>query len=212
MIETQTDFPYLGGRDYVHGTSILSGFLAALEGAAPGEIRLKRLKFQRPVTGNGRLVVTDGVPDEGRMAQANCTLSATIAGKAWRAYFVDEGGPVRNRVAVTYPITELEASGYGGTCLVSPADRDDLVRVLVEANKRFHEAAFPARAEVRFGYIEDWKVPPADTAFTDARLEARNLIAKQSPEGVMTVNRLTYTHGGAAASLTLCFDAHTVRA
>lgn len=211
MIETQTDFPYLGGRDYIHGTSILNGFLAALEAAAPGAIKLKRLKFQRPAKGNGRLVVTDGALDDTQIGQANSTLSATVAGKAWRGFFVDEGLPVRSRMPVAYPIAELEASGYGGTCLVSPADRDDLVRVLVEANKRFHEAAFSKGAAVRFGYIEDWAVPPADATYPAARLEARNLIAKETAEGVMTINRLTYTHGGAATSLTLCFDAQPVR-
>ena len=38
-------------------------------------------------------------------------------------------------------------------------------------------------------------------------LSAKNLIARKTPEGYMTINRLDYAgEGGAGASLTLCFN------
>lgn len=208
MIETITDFPFLGGRDYIHGTSILSGFVAALEAAAPGRITVKRLKFQRPSRTNGRLVVTRAALDEAESAGANCTLSAAVDDTVWRGFFVEEDRPVAKRLPVSYAISDLHAERYGGHCVISPANRDDLVRVLVEANKRFHEAAFPGHPAptVRFGYIEDWSVPPASISFARGRLDARNVIAKKGPDGVMTINRLTYTGGSAESHLTLCFD------
>lgn len=208
MIETATDFPYLGARDYIHGTSIMSGFLTALEAAAPGRIAVKRLKFQRPARTNGRIVITPGAPDETQSAAANCTLAAAVDDTLWRGFFVEDGSPVETRVPVSYAIDDLHAAGYGGHCLISPANRDDLVRLLVEANKRFHEAAFPGEAmpAVRFGYVEGWNVPPASVSFEGGRLDARNLIAKNTPDGVMTINRLTYTGGGVTSHLTLCFD------
>jgi len=211
MIETATDFPYLGDRDYIHGTSILSGFLAALEKTAHGGITVKRLKFQRPAKLNGRLVLSSGALDEAEAARASCTLSAAVGGVAWRGFFIDEGAPVTRRIAVSYPIAELEAEAFGGSCLISPGDRDDLVRALVEANKRFHEAAVPGPGApaVRFGYLESWSVPPRDVSFGTGRLDAKNLIAKKTDDGYMTINRLTYGQAdGARASLTLCFDVH----
>ena len=208
MIETVTDFPYLGGRDYIHGTSILSGFLAALEAATPGRITVKRLKFQRPARANGRLVITRAALDEAQSARANCTLTAAVDDTVWRGFFVEEDRPVEKRLPVSYAINDLCAEGYGGHCLISPSNRDDLVRLLVEANKRFHEAAFTGEAAptVRFGYVEGWSVPPASVSFVRGRLDARNLIAKNGPDGVMTINRLTYTDGSATSHLTLCFD------
>ena len=211
MIEIATDFPYLGSRDYIHGTSILNGFLAALEKAAPGPVAVKRLKFQRPAKSNGKLVLTRESLDAAETAQSNCTLTATIAGNAWNGYFSEQGAAVTQRAAVSYPIAELQAHAFGGSCTLSPVDRADLVRALVEANKRFHEAAVPElRAPaVRFGYLESWSVPPADVAFASARLEAKNLIARKTDEGYMTINRLSYGEGDAPrTTLTLCFEVH----
>lgn len=214
MIDSATDFPYLGDRYYIHGTSILNGFLAALEPVAPGSVILKRLKFQRPATTNGRLVVTTAAMAESELADANCTLLAAVNETMWRGLFKEGGKAVSARVPVSYPITDLVAQGYGGRCVISPQSREELVRALVEANKRFHEQAFEGRDRpaVRFGYIESWRVPEAAIAFT-GRLEAKNLITRKTADGVMTINKLTYApDNGEAASLTLCFEAHGARA
>lgn len=210
MIDVATDFPYLGDRDYVHGTSILNGVLAALESAAPGRTELKRLKFQRPATTNGRLTLRTAAVSETELADANCTVLAAVNESVWRGFFKEDGTRVKARVPVSYPIADLVANGYGGRCVISPNGRDDLVRTLVEANKRFHQAAFegPGSPAVRFGYIESWSVPEAAIAFT-GRLEAKNLITRRTADGVMTINKLTYSHdAGGAASLSLCFEVH----
>lgn len=214
MIDAATDFPYLGDRDYIHGTSILNGVLAALEGAAPGKLELKRLKFQRPAKTNGRLTLTTAALNETELADANCTLLAAVNGTVWRGFFQEDGAPVDVRVPVSYPITDLVANGYGGRCVISPNGRDDLVRALVEANKRFHEDAFheTGAPAVRFGYIESWSVPEAGIAFS-GRLESKNLITRKTADGVMTINKLTYwPDKGDAATLTLCFEVHGARA
>lgn len=206
MIEIGTDFPYLGARDYIHGTSILSGFLDVLEQHGAGAISVKRLKFQRVATSNGRLCLTAGPMDERESESGNCTFQASAGGTVWRGVYTESGAPVGRRMSVDYPIEHLEANGFGGSCTIAPADRDDLIRTLVEANKRFHEASVESAAAVRFGYLESWTVPPRDVRLTGT-LRARNLITRKTDDGYMTINRLEYADGhGAAATLTLCFD------
>jgi hypothetical protein len=211
MIEIATDFPYLGARDYVHGTSVLSGFIGALERQGAANIRIRRLKFQRTARANGTMKLSSAAaaPDA---SAANCTLTAEADGALWHGQFVDQGLPVTRREAVAYCLTNVKAAAFAGECDFSPAGRDDLIRGLVEANKRFNEAgagANPGRAQVQFGYLEQWDVPPSDIRFT-GRLEARNLITRETPEGVLTVNRLSYApENGPATTLVLCFNVVT---
>ena len=207
MIEIDTDFPYLGSRDYIHGTSILCGFLHALEGHGETEITVKRLKFQRPAQSNGRLLLTNEHFAEKDEQAANCAFLGTAGSTTWRGLFVEGAAAVSGREPVGYAITELDAKDFAGRCSIETRDRDDLIRTLVEANKRFHEAAVePAAAAVRFGYLEGWSVPGADFQMR-GRLEAKNLITRRTEDGYMTVNRLTYVDAkNGAASLTLCFN------
>jgi hypothetical protein len=206
MIELQTAFPYLGSRDYIHGTSILAGFIDALEQHGHRNITVKRLKFQRPAKTNGRLFLTIGPLDDSQAANANCTFQATIGGTVWRGLYAETGTPVEQRLAVEYPIADVIAERFGGRCTLVPQGRNDLIRALVEANKRFHELSVQKGvAQVRFGYMESWSVPPADTGFSGA-LEAKNLITRETEDGYMTINRLSYAAEDIAGSLTLCFD------
>lgn len=208
MIEIATDFPFLGARDYIHGTSILAGFLDALGERGQRGITVKRLKFQRPAKSNGRLFLTPDKIADGDLEAANCTFLASVDGAPWRGFFSEQGKAPGRRVTVSYPITDLQAQGFGGACCIAPANRDDLIRVLVEANKRFHEAALEdaSPVAVRFGYLESWAAPPSHAAFS-GRLEATNLIAKKTDDGYTTINRLTYSGGESpSTSLTLCFN------
>lgn len=208
MIEISTDFPYLGARNYIHGTSILGGFLDALEAHGHHNITVKRLKFQRPAQSNGRLTLTAENIADGKAETANCTFLATVNGSVWRGAFHEQGAAPTRRVTVRYPITDLKAQGLGGTCCIAPANRDDLIRAFVEANKRFHEAGMDQAAglAVRLGYLENWAAPGREAGFS-GELQAVNLITRKTDDGCMTINRLTY-HDGAAhgASLMLCFN------
>jgi hypothetical protein len=206
MIEIPTDFPFLGARDYVHGTSLLSGFLDALESQGARGIRVKRLKFLRPARANGVFRLTRGAAPE--PARATCSLKADADGAEWLGWFVEGDAPVTRREAVTYPIANVRAERFAGSCDIHPRNRDDLIRCVVEANKRFHEAgAGPGRVRVRFGYLEDWNAPGRDVSFR-GRLAAGNLITRQSDGGWLTVNRMQYGPAdGPATTLLLCFNA-----
>lgn len=206
MIKVETTFPYLGSRDYIHGTSILAGFVDALEQQGHRDITVKRLKLQRPAKTNGRLALTTDPLDEAQAAGANCTFQATVGTTVWRGLYAETGAPVQQRLAVAYPVTDVVAERFGGHCTIAPQNRGDLIRALIEANKRFHELSLERRAgAVRFGYLESWRVPPAGTAFSGA-LDAKNLIMRKTEDGYMTINRLTYTAAGVGGSLTLCFN------
>lgn len=207
MIEIGTDFPYLGGRDYIHATSILSGFLEALEARGKRAIVVKKLKFQRPAQTNGRLLLTPESIVDDELAAANCTFLATVDGAPWRGFFSEQGRTPARRETVSYAIADIEARGFGGTCRIAATNRSDLIRLLVEANKRFHEKALGVEPPltVRFGYLENWAAPPSNAAFT-GRLEAANLIARETGGSTLTVNRLTYSDAAASTSLTLCFN------
>ena len=208
MIEIGTDFPYLGARDYIHGTSILAGFLDALEAHGHHGITVKRLKFQRPAQSNGKLTLTTKNIAAGDADSANCAFLASVNKEVWRGAFREHGAAPTRRVTVSYPITDLRAQGLGGTCRITASNRDDLIRAFVEANKRFHEAGMDQAGElaVRFGYLENWTAPAHDAGFS-GELQAVNLITRNTDDGCMTINRLTYRDGaGQGASLTLCFN------
>lgn len=207
-ITLSTDFRFLGDRTYIHATTLLSAFIQTVELDGVQDIVVKRLKFQRPAHSNGTLVVSSEKIDDAAAEAANCTFVATADQATWRGYFMEQGKPVSGKLRVDYPIEALEARAFGGSCRISPANRDDLIRTLVEANKRFHERSLDpdAKPVVRFGYLESWKVPARDFAFT-GELKVENRIAKRTDTGYMTINRLTYNDGrGQSDSLTLCFN------
>lgn len=206
MIEIATDFPYLGTRDYIHGTSLLAGFIDALERHGERPVTVKRLKFQKPARTNGRMVVSTEPLSSEDTACANCTFLASAGDRIWRGFYAENGTVVKRRIDADYPIAKLESCAFGGCCTIAPQDRDDLIRTFVEANKRFHEAAVENPSAIRFGYIEAWEAPPQDVRF-EGPLEATNLIAKKNDDGYMTINRLAYSNArGERATLTLCFN------
>lgn len=215
MIERETDFAFLGARDYVHGTTLLSAFVDALETEAGTTLVVKRIKFPKPASSNGRLLLTTEALDAARVEAAHCSFLAAAGGTAWRGLFEQTSTAVIRRESVSYDISEVRAAAYAGTCRIGARDRDELIRVFVEANKRFHEAAAGAERPraVRFGFLEDWRVPPRNASYA-GELQATNLIAKKTEEGLMTINRLTYTDAdGAPVRFTLCFHvAHEVAA
>jgi hypothetical protein len=207
MIEQATDFPLLGARDYIHGTSVLSAFVTALETAAPGQpATVQRIKFTRVARANGRLLLTDG--DFEMPPAACCSFSAMAGDSRWRGAFVDDGTSPMRREAPDYPIDAFVSDGFHARCSVAPRDRDDLIRILIEANRRSLAAGagnLPG-ARVKFGYLEAWAVPAAAVTGQGA-LEITNLLARQSPKGWLAINRHTYRlDGGAPVSLQVCFD------
>jgi len=208
MIEVRTDFPFLGTRDYIHGTSILDAFLDAAERLSGAAVMVKRLKLQRTATSNGRLVLAHEACAERELDAANAIFVATVDGALCHGFFAEDGSPVGRREHVSYAVSDVRAEAFGGMCRIAPANRKDLVRATIEANKRFHELTVGGSepAVVRFGYLENWAVPPADTAFSGT-LEAKNLITRKTGNGVLTINRLTYTAlAGAPTSLMVCFE------
>ena len=206
MIETQTDFPLLGDRDYINGATLLEGFLAALENAGATGITLKRLKFQRTAGTNGRLVL-DADPID-RADDASCVLSAAAGATAWRGAFFEEGRAPERRPAPPCTVTDLKAEAFAGECDIEPASRAGLIYDIVQANKRIHEQALgrEARPTVRFGYVENWTAPERNVAFS-TRLRVENLIRKKTARGWLTVNRISYAAPHTReANLLVCFE------
>lgn len=205
MIRADTDFPFVGPRDYLHGTSILSGFLGLLD--REGTVQVKRIKFQRPATSNGEMVLDDSGGDPAG-ADANVSFIGLTNGKRWRGAFTERLRPVGRRMQVDYRISEFKAADFGGSCRIAAQGREELVRALVEANKRIHEASLGNEPglTVRFGYIEDWAAPGPDCNI-ESELVATNRLTRRTAEGVMTINQLSYADADArAVTLTLCFN------
>lgn len=206
MIRAETDFPFVGARDYLHGTSILCGFLGLLDGE--GAIQVKQIKFQKPASSNGEIVLDDGVAAESAGAEANVSFVGTAGGRRWRGAFIERQRPVSRRIAVDYRISALNAVDFGGSCRIVTQDREELVRALIEANKRCHEASLGNEPGlmVRFGYLEDWAAPGPGDRF-EGELVMRNRLARKTSDGVMTINQLSYAGAGKPpVSLTLCFN------
>lgn len=215
MIEIPTTFAYLGNRDYVHGTSVLVGMLEALESRAAGLIRIKRFKFRRPSRYNGFIALAQDGDGSIPADAANCTLLAEAGGVRWHGAFVEQGITVTRRETVNYCIANFAGAKFAGACDIAPRDRGDLIRAFVEANKRCHESSIEPQLgepQIRFGYLEDWAVPPSGVSFS-GRLEVANLIVQKTADGYRTINRIAYGAGKALdATLLLCFDVKLPRA
>lgn len=206
MIEVPTDFAFIGYRNYVNGPTILSGIIRALEPQVTAAMRLKRVKFQRQSTSNGRLVITTDVALPRDFESANCVFDVAADGKRWRGAFVETGVAPARVPSIEYCVSDVSAADFSGACTIDPVDRDSLIFGLIEANKRVHLQSLPdavrEQAEVRFGYLEDWDVPPAGVAFSGP-LAVQNLITQRAETRIRTINRLTYRDG---VQLRLCFD------
>lgn len=209
MIRKETDFPFLGQRDYLHGTSVVSAIadLLEVEGQCPALI--KRIKFQRPMRCNGVLVLESADSSTLDTSEASCIFTARTANRQWKGAFVEQGRAIRNRISVQYDLNEFTYADFGGGCRLRAHGRTEYIRAFVEANKRFHLGNLDesgADAKVRFGYLENWEAGPIDEEFSGF-LEAKNLIVQQTKEGIKTINRLTYSDKvGQRNSFDICFD------
>lgn len=206
MTKIPTHFAFLGNRDYLNGPTILCGIIRALEERDTGPMRMRRVKFQRQSTSNGYLIFTSGEALPVELASANCVYDVSSGNVRWRGAFVESGAAPIRVPGIDYCVGDVAAANFSGSCTIEPRDRDSLIFGLVEANKQIHLQSLPpgirAKAEVRFGYLEDWDVPPASMAFS-GHLAVKNLITQKGESAVRTINRLTYGNG---AQLLLCFD------
>mgnify|MGYP001577885977 CR=1 FL=1 len=211
MTEVSTDFSFMDERNYVHGTTLLTTMLDLLEKEAQGPVHLRRIKFQKEIHANGRIVVSRDSALASRFKEASCFMTCEVGGVPWVELLREtEERPVKSRFKSVYHIFDLIGDGkFGGTCRVECEDRAEIVRTLVEANKRFHVASLPpgtSSPKVRMGYIEDWKVPAAGAKLASL-LAVRNVIARATPNGVTTLNRLTCRDPEKGdVSLLMCFD------
>lgn len=209
MIRQHTDFPFIDARDYLHGTSILAAVADLLEARGDGPVRLKSIKFRRPMHSNGVLVLKEGGSALDELHDAPCTFSATAGERKWRGVFVEDERPITRRVVNgAYELGATTCDGFGGQCALRASSREEFIRAFVEANKRFHLGSLGTKctAQVRFGYLEDWNIVPPSARF-DGVLEARNLIVHHTPQGLRTINRLTFSEQGVTGgSFTICFD------
>lgn len=214
MIQKETDFPFLGLRDYLHGTSVVSAIADLLEDQDLGHVFIKRIKFQRPMHSNGVLVLESADSSELDTTEAACIFTARTANRHWRGAFVEQGRPIRSRVTVAYDLNEFAFANFGGACLLCAHGRTEYIRAFVEANKRFHIGTLGetgAEAIVRFGYLENWQVVAIDEEF-NGLLEAKNLITQRTKQGIRTINRLTYSDkAGQRNSFDICFDTNLPR-
>lgn len=206
MIRKETDFPFLCQRDYVHGTSVVSAIADLLEKEAKCLALLKAVKFLRPISSNGVLVIEPGDQLSLDTSDAACTFKARTTDRQWKGAFIEQGRPILNRISVEYDLDKFTFVKYGGRCLLRAQGRAEFIRAFVEANKRFHLYECGAGATVRFGYLENWQTCPIDNEFIGF-LEAKNLIVQHTKGGFRTINRLTYSDkAGSMDPFEICFD------
>ncbi len=206
-----TNYNYLGPRYYVHGTTILIQALKLLEQHWGLPVYLKRIKFQREVINNGRILLFkdhDLLPY--KIDDAHWYLVCRVDEVTWRGAFFEENDHISYRTEVAYGLRDVKHDkDFGGTCRICSSNRSETIYALVEANKRFHQGCLStsgSKPSIRLGYIEDWQVP-LENAGLDTVLQSKNLISQQLGPGLMTINRLSYTNSdGTKASLMMCFN------
>ena len=210
MIQFQTNYEYLGSRQYVNGPTLLIDVLDMIESQLDIPIYLKRIKFQREVVNNGQILLSKDAQALNRIDDAKWYLTCQIGDDRWHTLFFEEDIPVSKRVEVHYPVNDIESdNNFGGIGHVFPVNRRDLSLALVEANKQLHQKCLiknTANMRIRLGYIEDWHIPHASIGL-DSFIEVKNLRYQKLGSGFMTINRLIYTvPGGKKVSLLMCFD------
>lgn len=209
MIQITTDFPYLGNRNYIHGTSMLNFVLDYMDRQTKDPVKLKTIKFQNEIHRNGSFYFseTDDITD--LIKKSDCYISFSTGNRTLKAVFIEEGVKVERVVPETsFTIEDLISdNNYGGSCLIKAFNRSELVCNIIQANKRMHLACLSElqqASDVRFGYMEKWDVPPKDIML-QSRLDIRNLITRKNINDIMTINRVSYSDSSKSTSLILCF-------
>ncbi|MBU0764108.1 MAG: hypothetical protein KJ607_04655 [Bacteroidetes bacterium] len=209
MLQIKTDFPYLGTRRYIHGTSILNFILAYTDEEIKGAVKLKTIRFQNEINSNGSFYISENNDIKDLLQKADCYISFEAGNYAWKAVYIEEGIKVDRIVPeIAYSIENLTSdNNYGGSCFIKAFSRSELVCNIIQANKRMHLSCLPESqqvSDVRFGYMEKWDVPPKDIMLQTS-LDIRNLITRNNINDIMTINRVTYSNSSKYTSLILCF-------
>ncbi len=212
MKSIKTNFPYLGNRDYIHSTSVLSGLISQLE-VASNELSLiiTSFKFMHQAVTNGHLLLAPVTGQAIELPASRCCVFSVKLGKQrWKGAFVEDGSLVTRipHRSDNYGIYDLQAGEFSGSCHITADSRDALIQTLVEANKLVHVVSVGPAAEiiqVKFGYLEGWE-PPAIDIQINTELTLTNLITKHGADEIQTINRLEYISAGKNCRLMLCFS------
>jgi hypothetical protein len=209
MIRTTTDFPYLGTRKYIHGTSILNFVLDHMEKETKVPVKLKTIRFQKEIHSNGSFYFSEKEDLKDLIQKADCYVACNIGNEVWKAVYIEEGLKVEHTVPETaYSIENMiPDNSYGGSCHIKASSRPELISNMIQANKRMHLAGLSdsqQASDVRFGYMEKWDVPRKDINL-QTRLDVKNIIFKKNINDIMTINKISYSDGLNSSSLILCF-------
>jgi hypothetical protein len=210
MIRTTTDFPYLGTRKYIHGTSILNFVLDHMEKETKVPVKLKTIRFQKEIHSNGSFYFSEKEDLKDLIQKADCYVACNIGNEVWKAVYIEEGLKVEHTVPETaYSIENMiPDNSYGGSCHIKASSRPELISNMIQANKRMHLSGltqFQQTPDVRFGYMEKWDVPPKCINL-QTRLDIKNIITKKNNNNIMTINKVAYSYGSNVVSLMLCFQ------
>lgn len=218
--EFLSDFPFNGGRDYVHGPKILSTFydhaLLATDRSGFSSFAVNFFRVDHLVTANGTIVVHDTASKDHSeyvdtpMAEMKCKVD----GEEIVVRLFD-----RNQIPIKKHQPSLEQDlvhsvrlqrPFAGTAqLTAIKNNADLFHSAIEANKQLHgltmdDHALGRSVKFQFMYCLNYAFAP-DISKSNGTVVIRNIGVKEAGERCFILNQIELAYDGAVTKFNVCF-------
>ena len=167
----KTDFEFLGNRDYIHSSTIISEFVRLMD----TPIYEVDASFNKKVTGNGYF---SNKPN---------SHSVVIVANNSAFYFTDKGWEVRKR---TYPKYHLIDYGDGTYHIVEHNNMvKGYIREIIEANKKWHLERYKLPQVL---CLSVYNIP---VTLHPCQIKIENISERISKGRIITKNKILYLGG-----------------
>jgi hypothetical protein len=221
MRESESDFPFNGERDYVHGPTLFEIFRTMILDETGGNddsaFRFSYFRVNQPILANGliRIFGSDETETRKAVGPAMAELACRAADQDFYAAFYDE-----NRHPIKHRRESLEKTFINEITLCDPlngtarlggiASNNDLFQAVVEANKQIHmETVTGDRwsndVKFRFAYCLNYTCPPTGHLKNLGEVNVRFLGSQEAGGNFFSLTELDLTIGGFASTFKLCF-------
>jgi hypothetical protein len=213
----ETDFTAYDGRSHVLGASILfavDGFCREVfPAAAEALFCIRRAKFSLKTDCNGDIIFSDDRMDPPDPESCAATIDASLGEHSFLAWFVPNAGKkVSRNVPSNHYIADIVAEHpFEGRCLVRAASCEELLRILVDANKHVQLQSPPLRGRKwvsELVYIEKLDILCADSS-VETEVTVRNLANREAVGRTFTLSETCFSDmTGTKQTIRVAFSFH----
>lgn len=192
-MQLATNFSFKDDRTYVHSSTMLeflSDNVCKELGLTASNVTFDA-RFHSVATKNGIMLCQEHKKSGKLDNEVAAEFVLESPGGKYFIYFLENGGPVSDRVQTDYKIFDwIIGDRFEASCRVGIDDNHCYLENIIEANKRVHQAAFLGKS-VKVINLYMKKAPLAlQTPSAECKLSIKHLSSRTHDGGIMTLNRL----------------------